>query len=120
MANETLRASQAQVDAMFDSEAVPDQLVGDITLADLSEIIDEMVTAEVRAFNETELPDNEGEEALREMIERIALKIGLICMNIAPTPVTGFEIPVDSDTVAAVLADLLRSGGATLTLRVNH
>lgn len=118
MSNDTLRASQAQVDAMIDSEDVPDVLVGDITLDDVRQLVGEMTTAAIHTFGEQDLPEDESEEALRSMVEDIALRVGLICMNIAPIT-TGIEVPLDSDRVVAVFADLMRSGGVTLTLRVN-
>lgn len=126
--NELLLEAQQSVNEMLVAGNLPTELVGELTLADLSELAEEEAVLAIRAFiGAATEPGSDGSEALIEMTREVAIKVSLIVARtifaLLGTPngdssdIVAY-LPVSPDEVTAMMARLLAGGTATVQFYV--
>lgn len=114
-----LDESRIRIDALVEEESIPNELRDGLTIQDLQELISQIYTSELQLVD---IADSQADqqEVVRAFVERVALKVGLICLDLEAPTGGSFTINFPADQLTALLASLMRHGGATLQLVVDE
>lgn len=126
MPNEKIELARAIVDEAVGNGTVPDEVSDGVTLADLLEFIQEVADDEIKKLVLDKASEEEHEEMLGSAIERISIRVGLVCLSIgsglSDTTVSAgsnaADLVVSAEDVTSLFTELFRQGAATVTISV--